>query len=384
MKTFEEIQSRKAEIEVELSSEDIALEKVNELKAEAVELVAEERTIIENAEARKAEEARAIEMAERAESIELPKTEKETKTMTDVEIRSSRDYAAAWLKGVKTNDYAEARSLLTTAASGSVPVPTFLEEEIKTAWEENNILNLCKKSFYKGNFKVGFEYSADDAYIHEEGEDAPEEESIVIGTVEIANKMIKKWITVSDEAIEGTTVDTMGYLLKEIAHKIAFFAEALILGEIQAAPKTATTTAVGVPEIKTNLAVDSIVKAVAKLSAQARNLTLVMNRGTYAELVSTALNANYAVDVFDGLKDRIVFTDALNAYGDAEADDTYIIVGDFGYGAQVNLPNGDGITIKVDDASLAEKDLVKIIGRQYAGVGIVADRAFVRIAKVAG
>lgn len=378
-----EILERKSAISAEIETE-VSEARLVALKAEAIELMKEENAIIERAKAIESEEARVLEMAKNADEIKLPKTEKEQIKMTDLEMRSSREYAAAWLKGVKTNDYAEARSLLTTAASGSVPVPTFLEEEIKTAWEENNILNLCKKSFYKGNFKVGFEYSADDAGYHNEGDDAPDEESIVIGTVEIANKMVKKWITVSDEAIEGTTVDTMGYLLKEIAHKIAFFVEATILVEIQGAPTTATTTAVGVPEIKTNLAVDTIVKAVAKLSGQARNLNLVMNRGTYAELVSAALNANYAVDVFDGLKDRIIYTDALPAYGDADADSTYIIVGDFGYGVQCNLPNGDGITIKVDDASLAEKDLVKLIGRQYVGIGVVADRAFVRIAKVAG
>lgn len=378
-----EILERKSAISAEIETE-VSEARLIALKAEAIELMKEENAIKERAKAIEAEEARVLDMAKNADEIKLPNTEKETIKMTDLEMRSSKEYAAAWLKGVKTNDYAEARSLLTTAASGSVPVPTFLEEEIKTAWEENNILNLCKKSFYKGNFKVGFEYSADDAVYHNEGDDAPDEESIVIGTVEIANKMVKKWITVSDEAIEGTTVDTMGYLLKEIAHKIAFFVEATILVEIQGAPTTATTTAVGVPEIKTNLAVDTIVKAVAKLSGQARNLSLVMNRGTYAELVSAALNANYAVDVFDGLKDRIIFTDALPAYGDADADSTYIIVGDFGYGVQCNLPNGDGITIKVDDASLAEKDLVKIVGRQYVGIGVVADRAFVRIAKVAG
>ena len=166
---YEDIQARKAEIEAEIAAEDITAERLAALKTEAEDLAAEERTIIENAEARKAEEARALEMAERAEEIKLPTTEKENKTMTDVEIRSGRDYAAAWLKGIKSNDFSEARSLLTTQASGSVPVPTFLENEIKTAWEENKILALCKKSNYKGNVKIGFEYEADFPSIHEEG-----------------------------------------------------------------------------------------------------------------------------------------------------------------------------------------------------------------------
>lgn len=384
MRMYDEIQARKAEIEAEIAAEDITAERLAALKTEAEELAAEERTIIENAEARKAEEARALEMAERAETIELPKTEKETKTMTDVEIRSSREYEAAWLKGIKSNDFTEARSLLTTQASGSVPVPTFLENEVKTAWEDNVILSLVKKSFYKGNVKIGFEYEADLADFHEEGAAAPTEESVTIGAVEITSKMIKKWITVSDEAIEGTTVDTMGYILKEVAYKIVSFAEANVIAAIADAPETATATAVGVPVLAAAPAVDTIVNAVAKLSGQARNLNIVMNRSTYAELVSAALKANYGVDVFDGLKDKVIFNEFVSSYTSASPDEPYIYIGDFGYGAQVNLPNGEGVTIKIDDASLAEKDLVKVVGRMYAGFGIVADRAFVKVTKPAG
>lgn len=94
------------------------------------------------------------------------------------------------------------------------------------------------------------------------------------------------------------------------------------------------------------------------------------------------MGANYNVDVFDGLKDKIVHTDALPAFSEADDDDTVIIIGDFGYGAQVNRPNGNELTIKLDDTSLAEKDLVKVVGRQYAGIGVVAPKAFVKINKV--
>ena len=34
-----------------------------------------------------------------------------------------------------------------------------------------------------------------------------------------------------------------------------------------------------------------------------------------------------------------------------------------------------------DDLSLSEKDLVKIVGREYVGLGVVAPKAFVRIMK---
>lgn len=106
-----------------------------------------------------------------------------------------------------------------------------------------------------------------------------------------------------------------------------------------------------------------------------------MNRQTYAAFVAVAMASNYAIDVFDGLKDKIVFTDALKPFSSATSGDTYAIIGDFGYGFQANKPNGDDIKITVDNLSLAEKDLVKIVGRQFVGMGVVAPKAFVKIAK---
>ena len=56
-----------------------------------------------------------------------------------------------------------------------------------------------------------------------------------------------------------------------------------------------------------------------------------------------------------------------------------MVVGDFGQGALANFPNGDEIRIKFDDLTYAENDLVKIVGREYIGLGIVADHAFCKV-----
>jgi hypothetical protein len=56
-----------------------------------------------------------------------------------------------------------------------------------------------------------------------------------------------------------------------------------------------------------------------------------------------------------------------------------MIVGDFAAGAQANFPNGDEINIKRDDLSLAEKDLVKLVGREYVGLGVVGDHCFCKV-----
>jgi hypothetical protein len=38
----------------------------------------------------------------------------------------------------------------------------------------------------------------------------------------------------------------------------------------------------------------------------------------------------------------------------------------------MNMPNGKNPTFKFDDLTYAEKDMVKIIGRMPAGIGVVA------------
>lgn len=391
MRTMEELEARKAEIAA-LDFDNMAENELAALEEERKIIDAEMAAIKKNAEERKALEANVLNSGEKIETII---NEKEKKTMTATEIRSSVEYGAAFLKGIKENDYSECRALLSTngtnsdlSLTGYVPVPTELESEIKTAWEEAKLLSIAKKSYFPGNVKVGFELSATGASIHLEGDSAPDEEVITIGTVELKAESIKKWITVSDEALEGTTVDTIGYLYKELAQRIVEKAEEVLIGKILAAPTSAQSNAVSVPVLTENTpAVDTIIKAMALLSAQAKNLNIVMNRATYPVFRALELGGNYAFDIFEGLRDRIIFSSALPSYAEAAAKVAagtypYVLIGDFSYGTQANLPNGDGISIKVDDMSLAEKDLVKLVAREYIGLGVVADKAIVKIAYV--
>lgn len=376
-----EVEARLAEIESEIEQRSGADLEV--LKQEVIQLQ-ERKAELETIEQR-AQIAQQLNSGKAIPDQVIEKSRKGDKTMTLAEIRSSADYGRAFLKAIKTGDDSEARALLTEhIEGGQIPVPTFLENEIKTAWESYQLVALVKHSYFKGIVKVGFELSATGANVHVEGSEAPTEEVVTIGTVEIKPESIKKWITVSDEALEGTTVDTMGYLYKEIAQKIVEKAEEIIIAKILACPTTSSATAVAVPVHAQNPAAETIVTAISLLSAQARNLYIAMNRQTYPTFVALALKAGYAIDVFDGLKDKIVFTDKLPAFSAASVGNTYMVIGDFGYGFQTNFPNGNELTIKVDDLSLAEKDLVKLVGRQYVGFGVVAPKAFVKVNKVAG
>lgn len=87
----------------------------------------------------------------------------------------------------------------------------------------------------------------------------------------------------------------------------------------------------------------------------------------------------YGADPFEGLD--IEFNNTIKAFDAATTGETYAIVGDLDQGALMNLPNGEEITIKFDDKTDMTKDLIRILGRMYAGIGVVAPNAFVKITK---
>ena len=309
-------------------------------------------------------------------TIETPKEEK--RTMTDIkEIRSSAAYADAFAKYIKTNDDTECRALLTELVSGDVPVPSIVSDTIATAWANNTILSRVKKSDIKGILRQGFELSSTPAVAHTEGDEAISEEELKLGIVELKPASLKKFITISDEVMDLTGESFLRYIYDEITYRIAKLAEDSIIALIDAAPAASTASAVGVPVVKAGLSVDIIAQAISQLSDRASNPVVIINKQSYAAFKAVQYANSYYVDVFEGLE--VLFNDTLTAVDSATEDDVYAIVGDLSIGAQANFPKGDEITIKYDDLSLAEADLVKIVGREYVALGLVSENAFVKI-----
>ena len=368
MRSSEELIERRTAIANEIDTAD----NLDELETE-VRAINEELEKRANIEAQKVELRNAIANgAVVTETIE--KNESEDIIMENKEIRSTKEYLEAWTKGLKNNDYKECRALLSENGNGTVPVPTIVDNVISTAWDNLDILNIIKKTYIKGNAAFGFEKSADDADIHEEGAAANEEEEVTIGKVTLVPESIKKWITISDEAIDldGNIID---YIYREIAYKIGKFAEDCIIDEIISAPTTATSTKCNVRKIKTNTFDLAIVaKAIATLSDEARNPVIVMNKATSGNFEAALAAAGYGYDWTKGCK--VYYNNSLTAFDDVtDDDDAWLIVGDFS-GITVNFPAGNDITLKYDDLSLSEKDLVKIVGRMYAGIGVTACNYF--------
>lgn len=370
---LETLETRTSEIEALIETNDES----TDFKALCDELDSiKERKAAIAEETRKADIMAVVNETDTTETtIELPK--EETRMADIKEIRASKEYADAFAKYIKTNDDTECRALLTEIVSGSVPVPSVVDETIATAWAKNEILSRVKKSYIKGILRVGFELSAEGAYVHTEGDDAIKEEELALGIVALTPASIKKFITVSDEAIDLTGDAFLRYIYDELTYQIAKKAEDSIVALIENAPTASTSSAVAVPVVKAAPALGVIAQAIANLSDRASNPVVIINKLSYATFKALQYANGFSVDPFEGLP--VLFNDTITAIADASEDDTYAIVGDLGVGAQANFPNGEEITIKYDDLSLAEADLVKIVGREYVGLGLVAPNAFVKV-----
>ena len=380
--TIEQLEERKAELVAEIDGCE-EMEKLNELRTniEAIKAEMESRAQIE---AEKAEIRSAIANNE-VPVVEVQTfTEERSEVKDMVEVRNSKEYVDAYANYIKTGNAEEVRSLLTTNVSGgTVAVPDFVYDEIKTAWDANDIMSLVRKIEVQGNMKVQFEISGSDAVIHTEGGDPVTEETLSLGIVTLVPASIKKWIGISDEALDMRGEAFLRYIYAELTKKIVDKLADTLITKIAALPATVPVTKdkVSAATVKTAPAMGTVATAIANLSDEARNPVIVMNKLTYANFKAIQYANGYGADPFEGL--RVVFSSVLDAYDSASEDDVYMIVGDFGQGALANFPNGDGVEIKVDDKTKMTEDIVRILGREYVAAEPVACKAFTLVSKPA-
>lgn len=184
--------------------------------------------------------------------------------------------------------------------------------------------------------------------------------------------------TISDEAYDMGGEEFLYYIYDEITYRIAKKAQELLLAKITALTASATSTAVSVGIVDDGAPSLSIVsECLGTLSDEATDPVIVMNKATWSQFKSAQYSASYAVDPFEGLP--VFFDSTIPAYSSTATTGVWLVVGDFGRGAQANFPNGQEINLKFDDLSLAESDLIKIVGREYVGLGVVGDRCFCKV-----
>lgn len=367
-----DIEKRSLEIEEELKNEDADIEK---LEAEVKDLEERKVQIEKEAEERKAQ----LEAIEPEEEIEIEKEEVRT-IMSEKEIRNSKEYVDAYAEYIKSGNDKELRGLLSENASGTVAVPEFVYDIVKTAWEKEGIMALVRKSYLRGNLKVGFEIDGGEATAHTEGGAAVSEENLVMGVVELTPVSIKKWISISDEIYDLRGEDFLRYIYDELTYRIAKKAADILISKIEACGTASTTTCVGVPKLTAaTIGQATIAGALALLSDEAANPCVMMNKATWGAFKAVQYAGNFSADIFENLP--VVFNNTITAYSAATTGVTYAIVGDLGHGALANFPNGEDIEFKFDDLSKKKEDLIEVLGRQYVAVAPVAADAFVKIVK---
>lgn len=392
----EELVTREAELEVSIS--EVNTEEERDAVSEAIDQFEAEK---KDHEEKKADLERQVadleaelQEEEKEQDIPAPVVE-ERKDIEKMNVRESNEYLHAYAEMIRTSlrnrtayDETKVRELLTRDetpllsenASGVVPIPTYVEARIKTAWERNGIMDLVRKTYAKGNLKVGFEVSATGATKHTEGGEAITEEELILGSVTLVASNFKKFLRVSDEVLDMKDTEFLDYIYDEIAYQISKAVIAELIGKIKNLSTSPSTSAACAAKITEAPGLATIGKAAANCSDEADDLTAVMNKLTFADFIAAQAAGNYAFDPFQYVN-RTRFTSALKAYSAASNNEVYLIVGDFNHGAQANFPNGADIKFVVDPYTEAERDLVKIVGRQYLGIDAVAPYAFCNVAK---
>ena len=349
--TIEELENRSSEIVTEIDKPEADLDA----------LETEMRAIKSELETRKSNEAKKAEIRASVATGEgkVMETFKEEKKEMNVEERKAEmiDALAEYIKG---NATAEQRALLTAdATNGTVKVSNIVDDYIWTDWNKSPILSRIRKVYVQGNYSVGYEASATGAVKHTEGANAPAEETLTLAYIDFIAQYYKKWITVSDRVLALKGRAFMDYLMDEFGHQLAIALENAVVAEIAASSLTASVTN---PIDNT-----AVMAAFAALSDEATNPVVIISKSNYASIMNERTTAGAKIDdPFNGLE--VPFNNTV----------TGMLVGDLD-GVVANFPEGEDFKFIVDDRSLAEKDMVKIVGKILADIHLVRPNGFAHV-----
>lgn len=347
--SIEQLEERKAAIavEIELDGADLdALE--NEIRSINAEL--ENRKAAEE----KRAEIRSAVAAGKGTVIE--KVKEEVKTMDNEQRKNEMiDALAEYIKGRAT---AEQRAMLlsTNVNNGVVKVSDIVDDFIWTDWDNSPILSRIRKVYVQGNYSVGYEASATGAVKHTEGAAAPTEETLTLAYIQFVAQYYKKWIRVSDTVLALKGRAFLDYLMDEFGHQLAIALENAVVAEIAASTLSA--------KVKNDIDNTAVMAGFAQLSDEATNPVVIISKATYAAIMNERATTGAKIeDPFNGFE--VLFNNTV----------TGLLVGDLD-GVVANFPEGEDFKFIVDDTSLAEQDLVKIVGKILADIHLVRPNGF--------
>ena len=347
--SIEQLEERKAAIaaEIELDGADL----------DALE--SEIRSINAELESRKAAEEKRAEIRSAVaagKGTVIEKVKDEVKTMDNEQRKTEMiDALAEYIKGRAT---AEQRAMLlsTNVNNGVVKVSDIVDDFIWTDWDNSPILSRIRKVYVQGNYSVGYEASATGAVKHTEGAAAPTEETLTLAYINFVAQYYKKWIRVSDTVLALKGRAFMDYLMDEFGHQLAIALENAVVAEIAASTLSAKVT--------NGIDNTAVMAGFARLSDEATNPVVIISKATYAAIMNERATTGAKIeDPFNGFE--VLFNNTV----------TGILVGDLD-GVVANFPEGEDFKFIVDDTSLAEQDLVKIVGKILADIHLVRPNGF--------
>ena len=348
---MEDIQTRMSEIEKEIETDGADLEALNaevdQLNARAAEI---------EARANSEKELRAKVASLNVKPVEEIEEKEERKENMEIEKRAQlEDALAEYLKGRATPEQ-RAMLLSTNATNGTVKVSDIVDDYIWTDWDKSSILSRVRKVYVQGNYSVGYEVSATGAVEHTEGANAPTEETLTLAYVEFVAKYFKKWIRVSDTVLALKGRAFLDYLFDEFGHQLAVALENAVVAEIEASTLSAKVT----NPIDNTAAMAGF----AALSDEATNPVVIISKTNYAAIMNARATTGAKIeDPFNGME--VLFNNTV----------TGMLVGDLD-GVVANFPEGEDFKFIVDENSLAEQDLVKIVGKILAAIHLVRPNGF--------
>ena len=347
--TMEQLEERLAAIPVELEADGADLDA---LEAEVRAIKAEKEARIA-AEAKKNEVRAAV--AAGAGTVTHKFVEEKNEMTAEERKVEMIDALAEYIKGHATPEQ-RAMLLTTDATGGTVKVSNIVDDFIWTDWDKSPLLSRIRKVYVQGNYSVGYEASATGAVKHTEGAAAPTEETLTLAYVDFIAQYYKKWIRVSDRVLALRGRAFMDYLLDEFGHQLAVALENAIVAEIAASSLSAKVT----NPIDNTAAMAGF----AALSDEVSNPVVIISKANYAAIMNARATTGSKIEYpFSGFE--VLFNNTVTGRRVGDLD-----------GVVANFPEGEDFKFIVDENSLAEQDLVKIVGKVLCDIHLVRPNGF--------
>lgn len=400
----DEVEAKKEEFEsADTEKRDELLNEVEALTDEANKIDEEVKDLEEQRSTLKAQEER-MSMAQTLSKTAIE--ERKTQMENNNNVLASKEYNQLYADMIRgkvdekeVRSFLEKRELATTTTN--VPVPVVMQGYVETAWYNyGKFSRLVSETFDPAILKIPVEVSADGAVWHTEGGDAPAEETITLGQIILQPKMIKKWISLTDELMAMSADEFLRYISDELVYKVVLALDEAIINRSDAnglgvigITSSANASMVESSNV-TVLAFNTILSAISNL-VTFDDLTIAMNPATFFNGFM-GLTDLQGLPIFRITQDnnakpqyylngyRVEFTQALKSFDSASANDPVIVVGDFRRGYRLNYPQGKNVITLVDPYTLATEDLVRMIGRLYVAGNVVKPKHFAVINKVTG